>query len=615
MTDPKKELLTHIIDFEPIGRRVDITPGESLLEAAHSAGFELVSICGGKGSCDGCRVRVMSGKLSSPTLEEESFFTPIELEDGYRLACQAKPLTDIKVDVPPESLTTTQRLQVEGLGVRVEGERIITPADVVLEPASLTDLRSDSARLRDALQIEGYPNASFSPEVLFNLSGFLRGQNWRVRAALRGDRVVALLPEAARILGLAVDIGTTKVAAYLLDLESGDVLAVRGTMNPQISYGEDVISRIDYSNENEGGRETLQGGVVAALNGMIAEMCVEIDVSPEQIVEAVIVGNTAMHHLLAGLPVRQLAISPYVPAVSEPLDLPAREIELDISPGAFIHLPPNIAGFIGADHVSMILSTDIWQAENTVIAVDIGTNTEITLAVAGRILSCSCASGPAFEGAHIRDGMRATLGAIERVQIKGGQPSIITIGEKPPVGICGSGILDAVAELLKDGVIDHRGSFQEGAPNVQEGMSGGHKEFILALSEDTGHGKDIVVTRSDINEIQLAKGAIRAGLEIILEEGGIAAGEIDEFIIAGAFGTYLDVGSAMTVGMFPELPRERFRQVGNAAGTGAQQMLVSGDRRRVADEIPERIEYIELTTHAGFEKTFMNALNFQRIGS
>ena len=610
MTDPKKELSTHIIDFEPIGRRVDITPGESLFEAAHSAGFELVSICGGKGSCDGCRVRVMSGKLSSPTLEEESFFTPIELEEGYRLACQAKPLTDIKVDVPPESLTTTQRLQVEGQGVRVEGERIITPADVVLEPASLTDLRSDSARLRDALQIEGYANASFSPEVLFNLSGFLRGQNWRVRAALRGDRVVALLPEAARILGLAVDIGTTKVAAYLLDLESGDVLAVRGTMNPQISYGEDVISRIDYSNENEGGRETLQGKVVAALNGMIAEMCGEADVSMEQIVEAVIVGNTAMHHLLVGLPVRQLAMSPYVPAVSEPLDLPAGEIKLDISPGAFIHLPPNIAGFIGADHVSMVLSTDVWQAENTVIAVDIGTNTEITLAVAGRILSCSCASGPAFEGAHIRDGMRAALGAIERVQIKGGQPSIITIGEKPPVGICGSGILDAVAELLKDGVIDHRGSFQEGAPNVQEGMSGGHKEFILALSEDTGHGKDIVVTRSDINEIQLAKGAIRAGLEIILEEGGVAAGEIDEFIIAGAFGTYLDVGSAMTVGMFPKLPRERFRQVGNAAGTGAQQMLVSGDRRRVADEIPERIEYIELTTHAGFEKTFMKALFF-----
>jgi uncharacterized 2Fe-2S/4Fe-4S cluster protein (DUF4445 family) len=610
MTDSKKGPLTYIIDFEPIGRRVDIAPGESLLEAARSAGVELVSICGGKGSCGGCRVRVMGGKLSSPTLEEESVFTPIELEEGYRLACQARPLTDVKIDVPSESLATMQRLQVEGQGVRLVGKRIIIPVDLVLEPASLTDLRSDTARLRDALQVKGYPSVSFSPDVLFNLSGFLRGQNWRVRAALRGDRVVALLPEDARILGLAVDVGTTKVAAYFLDLESGEVLAVRGAMNPQISYGEDVISRIAYSNENDGGRETLQGRVVATLNGMIAEMCGEADVSLEQIVEAVIVGNTAMHHLLAGLPVRQLAMAPYVPAVGEALELPAGEIELDISPGAFIHLPPNIAGFIGADHVSMLLSTDIWQAENTVVALDIGTNTEITLAVNGRMLSCSCASGPAFEGAHIRDGMRAAPGAIERVQIKNGQSNIYTIGEKPPVGICGSGILDAVAELLKDGIIDHRGSFQEGAPNVREWMSTQHKEFLLVPSDDTGHGKDIVVTQSDINEIQLAKGAIRAGLEILLEEVGGAAGDIDEFIIAGAFGTYLNVGSAMTVGMFPELPRERFRQVGNAAGTGAQQMLISAERRSVADEIPERVEYVELTTHAGFEKAFMKAMFF-----
>ncbi len=605
-----EEHIIHIIDFEPVGRREDIIPGESLLEAAQSAGVELVSICGGKGSCAGCRVRVISGKLSSPTLEEESVFTPKELGEGYRLACQARPQGDVKVDVPSESMATTQRLQVEGQGVRVVGKRIISPVDLVLEPASLTDLRSDTTRLRDALQTEGYASVSFSPDVLFNLSSFLRGQNWRVRAALRGDRVVALLPEDAQIIGLAVDVGTTKVATYLLDLESGDVLAVRGAMNPQISFGEDVISRIDYSNENEGGRETLQGRVVAALNGMIAEMCGEADVSPEQIVEAVIVGNTAMNHLLAGLPVRQLAMAPYVPTVGEALDLPAGEIGLDISPGAFIHLPPNIAGFIGADHVSMVLSTDVWQAENTVIAVDIGTNTEITLAVGGRMLSCSCASGPAFEGAHIRDGMRAAPGAIERVQINNDQPSIYTIGGKPPVGICGSGILDAVAELLKDGIIDHRGAFQEGAPNVREGMSGGHKEFLLVPSKDTGHGKDIVVTRSDVNEIQLAKGAIRAGVEILLEEGGIEAGDLDEFIIAGAFGTYLDVGSAMTVGMFPELPRERFRQVGNAAGTGAQQMLISAERRRVADEIPERVEYVELTTHVGFEKIFMKAMFF-----
>ena len=610
MPDPRKEPLKHIIDFEPVGRRVNISSRESLLEAARSAGIDLVSICGGNGSCDGCRVRLMSGKLSAPTTEEESVIPPVELDEGYRLACQARPLTDIKVDIPPESLTTSQRLQVEGQGVALAGKAVITPVDLVLEPPSLTDQRSDSVRLREAVLSEGFTKLSISPVVLDNLSGILREQNWRVRAALRNDHVIALLPDDARILGLAVDIGTTKVAAYLLDLETGIVLAVRGGMNPQISYGEDVISRIAYTNENADGRETLQRRVVAALNEMIVEMCAEVDVSPQQIVEAVIVGNTAMHHLLAGLPVRQLGTAPYVPAVSEAFDLPAGEIELDINPGALIHFPPNIAGFIGADHVSMVLSTDVWRAENTVIAVDIGTNTEVTLAVGGRMLSCSCASGPAFEGAHIHDGMRAAPGAIERVKIQNGQPEVYTIDGKLPVGICGSGILDAVAELLKDGIIDSRGAFLENAAPVREGTGGGYKEFLLVPAVDTGHGKDIVVTRADINEIQLAKGAIRAGMEILLEEGDISAGDIDEFIIAGAFGTYLDVGSAVAVGMFPDLPRERFCQVGNAAGTGAKQMLISADRRRVADMIPERIDYIELTTHAGFEKTFMKAMFF-----
>jgi uncharacterized 2Fe-2S/4Fe-4S cluster protein (DUF4445 family) len=611
MSDSQKEHLTHIIDFEPVGRRAEIAHGETLLDAARAAGVELISICGGKGSCGSCRVRVMSGKLSTRTLAEESYFTSLELEDGYRLACQAKPLTDAKVDVPPESLATTQRLQVEGQGVKVRGEKSIVPVDLVLEPASLTDLRSDSARLRDAIQEMGYASVFFSPEVLFTHSGFLREQNWRVRAALRNGRVVALLPKDAQILGLAVDIGTTKIAAYLLDLQSGETLAVRGAMNPQISYGEDVISRIDYSNEHGEGREILQDKLVATLNGMIAEMCGEAEVSRAQIVEGVIVGNTAMHHLLAGLPVRQLAMAPYVPAVSEALDLPVASIGLDINPGAFIHLPPNIAGFIGADHVAMVLSTDIWKSGGNVLALDIGTNTEITLVVGGRMLCCSCASGPAFEGAHISDGMRAAPGAIERVQIQNGQPNISTIGEKPPVGICGSGILDAVAELLKDGIIDPRGSFQEGALNVRKGMSGVHQEFILTPSEKNGHGKKIVVTRSDINEIQLAKGAIRAGIEILLEEGGISAEDVDEWIIAGAFGTYLDVGSAMAVGMFPALPGERFRQVGNAAGTGAQQMLLSAERRRVADEIPARNEYIELTTHPGFEEIYLKAIFFK----
>jgi uncharacterized 2Fe-2S/4Fe-4S cluster protein (DUF4445 family) len=342
-------------------------------------------------------------------------------------------------------------------------------------------------------------------------------------------------------------------------------------------------------------------------------MCAEVDVAPAQIAEAVVVGNTAMHHLFAGLPVRQLAVAPYVPAVGEAMDLRASDLGLKIAPGALVHLPPNLAGFVGADHVAMVLSTDVWQASHTVMALDIGTNTEITLAVGGRMVSCSCASGPAFEGAHIRDGMRAAPGAIERVQITDGKPQVYTIGGRAPVGICGSGILTAVAEMLEAGVIDHRGSFEDDAAGVRRQDGAPHQEYVLVPSEATGHGRDIVVTRADVNEIQLAKGAIRAGLEALLEEAHIGYEAIDEFVIGGAFGTYLDVGSAVAVGMFPDLPRDRFRQVGNAAGTGARQMLISAERRQVADHLPERIEYIELTTYPGFENAFIEALYFQPL--
>jgi uncharacterized 2Fe-2S/4Fe-4S cluster protein (DUF4445 family) len=258
----------------------------------------------------------------------------------------------------------------------------------------------------------------------------------------------------------------------------------------------------------------------------------------------------------------------------------------------------------------MVLSTDIWQTDHTVLALDIGTNTEITLAHQGRLLSCSCASGPAFEGAHIRDGMRAAPGAIERVQILDGEPKVFTIGGQAPVGICGSGILDAVSELIKSGAIDGRGALQITAPHVKRRNRSNQLEYLLVEAAQSGHKREVVITRSDVNEIQLAKGAIRAGIDILLDQAGIDASGLEAFIVAGAFGTYLDIDSAVTIGMFPDLPRERFQQVGNAAGTGARQMLISAERRAAAEQIRSRVEYVELTTHVGFEKVFMQALFF-----
>jgi uncharacterized 2Fe-2S/4Fe-4S cluster protein (DUF4445 family) len=277
-----------------------------------------------------------------------------------------------------------------------------------------------------------------------------------------------------------------------------------------------------------------------------------------------------------------------------------------------VYFPPNIAGFVGADHVAMILSTDLWKTQHTEIALDIGTNTEITLAHHGRLLCCSCASGPAFEGAHIRDGMRAAPGAIERVRIIDGRPMVFTIGGKEPIGICGSGILDAVSELIKAGIVDTRGSIDESAPRVSNSEGSNHRQYLLVPAAESGHGRDVIILRSDVKEIQLAKGAIRAGIEMLLAEADIQPGDIESFIVAGAFGTYLDIESAVTVGMFPDLPRDRFQQVGNAAGTGARQMLISASRREAADLIRSRIEYIELTAHPDFEKRFIGALSFDR---
>lgn len=596
------------VDFEPIGRRVENNAGNTLLAAAQAAGVQLVSLCGGVGSCNSCRVRLVSGELSMPTREEQDALGADDLVKGYRLACQAIPLSDVKIDIPPESLTTPQRLQIEGQETFIEPDPVVTAFDVQLAPPTLDDLRSDVARIRQVLDDLGIACPVIRLPVLEGLSGTLRAQDWTARLVLRGDEVIAGLPQESDLLGLAVDVGTTKLAAYLVDLENGNTLAKTGMMNPQISYGEDVVSRIAYTINNEGGRKLLQAKLVEAINDMLAELHNQTSTSSEQVVEAVVVGNTAMHHLFAGLPVRQLGEAPYVPAVADPMDIPASEIGLALAPGAYIHLPPNIAGYVGADHVVMLLATDVWDSARTVLALDIGTNTEISLATGGRLLSCSCASGPAFEGAHIHDGMRAAPGAIERVQIVDGEVRVHTIGSQPAVGICGSGILDAIAEMVAAGVMDSRGKLQKDNPLVRE--EDGVVEFLLIPAESAGHERDVIVTQKDVSEVQLAKGAIRAGIEILLEAAGVAHDEIEEFIVAGAFGTYLDIRSAVRVGMFPALPVDRFRQVGNAAGTGARQMLISAERRQATAEIIRRVEYVELTTHPNFTNEFIKAMTF-----
>ena len=596
-----------IIDMEPLGRRAEISPGETLLDAARKAGVEIVSLCGGDGWCGSCKIRLASGELEEPTLDELAVLTDEELAEGIRLACQSIPLSDIKIEIPPDSLSTPQRLQTEGQELSIALDPVIKIIDIEMQPPTLHDLRADTTRINDALTDAGYPPAHFSQAVLTDISDRLRQFHWKPRLIFNENDLVAILAQDAVPYGLAVDIGTTKVAAYILRLDTGEMIDKKGAMNPQISYGEDVVSRIAYTEEHKEGRKELQERIVETLNNIVAEICATHKINPEQIVDAVLVGNTAMHHLFANLPVSQLGLSPYVPAASEPFELRARDLGLNIAPAALINLPPNIAGYVGADHVSMILATEIWkETERNVIAADIGTNTEITLVSGGEMFSCSCASGPAFEGAHIQNGMRAAAGAIERVQIVDGKVHIYTIEDKPPVGICGSGILDVVAEMRKSEVIDEKGALQVESPLVRPEKP--LPEFVLVPAEESGHGHDIALTRKDVNEVQLAKAAIRVGIDILLEEAGIDTDEIDAFIVAGAFGTYINLASAIEIGMFPSLPLERFDQVGNAAGLGAKQMLLSAPAREKALEISRKVKYIELTTHPDFQNKFIKAM-------
>ena len=606
------------IDFEPVGRRGQCPAGGTLLDCARRLGVDLVNLCGGTGSCGRCKVQILSGEVSPPSSDEETFLTPAELAAGFRLACRTVPLSGCKIRVPPESLSTPQRTQVEGEETPVVPEPVVRSYLVETVPPSLEDLRSDARRVLDALRAS--PQGPVHVDTtdlgaLCQLSELLREEGWRSQVGIRSGELITVLPPTHKLLGLAVDLGTTKIAGYLIDLESGQTLAAQGIMNPQIAYGEDLIARLGFAIESPTQAAQMQELVVTTLNQMAADLCAEVGAAASQVTEVVVVGNTAMHHLLLQLPVKQLVQAPYLPAVQHALDIKARELGLQVAPGAYVHLLPVIAGYVGADHVAMLLATGVHQADGVVLALDIGTNTEVCLASQGRLTSLSCASGPAFEGAHIRHGMRAAEGAIEHLRILDGHVEYQTIGQAPPVGLCGSGILDTLAQLFRAGIVDVRGRMGDHACVRGEGRT---REFVIIGEEEApglagsqqvqGLRQAITFTQKDVRELQLAKGAMRTGIEVLLRTQGLVEKEIDRVIIAGAFGSYIDVESAISVGMLPRLPLDRFRQVGNAAGMGAKLALISESKRAEAQTLARQVGYVELATVPGFSQIFAQSM-------
>ncbi|MCK4581220.1 MAG: DUF4445 domain-containing protein [Dehalococcoidia bacterium] len=596
------------IEFEPVGRRGMCAAGQSLLECAQQLGVGLSGICGGHGLCGSCRVQILTGSVSEPTSIEQQELSAHELREGYRLACQTYPASDCQLRVPAESMSTSQRTQVEGLELDISPEPAVSAYHLKLQAPSLSDLHGDAEQVLQSLEREHQVSCdAIDIDVLRNISAQLRSWDWQTQASVREQEVIALGLWPSRQLGMAVDLGTTKIAGYLVDLSNGRTLAAEGTMNPQISYGEDIISRVSRITSSTAEGTQMRKLVVEALDRLAADLCAKADAQTQEIVEAVVVGNTAMHHILLGLPVAQLALAPFVPAVRGALDIKARDVGVHIAPGAYVHFLPNIAGFVGADHVAMILATEVARAEGLSLALDIGTNTEVCLAGDGKMTSVSCASGPAFEGGHIKHGMRAASGAIERFRLVDNDVHYLTIDGAPPVGICGSGIVDVLAQLCLDAVLDETGRMTHNHPRVRTHEE--QWEFVIASEEERDGHPAITITQKDVRELQLAKAAIQTGIQVLLEAAGRFQEEIEQVTIAGAFGSYIDVSSAIAIGMLPSLPLSRFRQVGNAAGTGARLALISCSKRAESQAVARDAGYIELATVANFMQIFTEALN------
>ena len=607
MTDAPSPDAAYRIAFEPMNLTVDCLAGETLLDCARRHRIRLATSCGGHGTCASCLVQITEGLVPPVAESESSVISPERLAHGWRRACLARPAGDCTVFIPPRSTAAPLRTNVEGSAAEFELDPPVRIMPFELAPPTMDDVLADDVRLQRALEAAA-PGACrrFDAVLLRSLPSDLRAWGWRGWAASLDGEIIALGQADQQPLGLAVDLGTTNISGVLVDLATGATLATKGSENPQTTFGADLITYASMIRRKPETAEQLRGLAVGALNQLAVELCREGRHDPASIIEATIAGNTMMHHLLLGLPVGQLAMSPFIPALSRAADIKARDLELDFAPGANIHLLPNIAGFVGGDHSATLLAAET-HAGKPVIIMDIGTNTEISLVDGDAVTSVSCPSGPAFEGGQLSAGMRAAEGAIELVRLKGDEVLIETIGESRPVGICGSGVLDAVAQLHAAGICNERGQILPGHARVRG--EGGDIRFVLAGEAQTG-GAEVALTQDDIRAVQLAKGAIRAATDQLLERTGYAEKDLGQVVIAGAFGNYIDVGSALSIGMLPNLPYARFVQVGNAAGEGARQVLLSRHKRAQAQDLAHRAEYFELAGSKTFMKVFGRRINF-----
>lgn len=516
---------------------------------------------------------------------------------------------DLVVRIPEETGLRIRQVQSTGLERETRLNPSVKKAHVRIAGPTLSDVLPDSERLIQALRRSGdLPDLRIDPDLLPILPRLLRECEWDVTAVLPTPGQVCAIERGdttSQLYGCAVDIGTSKLVGVLVDLWTGKTLSTLFVENPQLVYGEDIMSRMSYAMKAHENSLQLKSSVLSAINQLLERSCADAGITPSQVYELVIVGNTAMHHFLLGIESRHLALSPYVPAVKAPLDLHAKDVGILAHPHANVHMPPLVAGYVGADAVADVLASGMRESDELSLLLDIGTNTELFVGNRNGIVSCSCASGPAFEGAHIRQGMKAVYGAIERVRIDSTTLNVEyeTVGGEKPVGICGSGMLDTVAELLRCRVIDSKGRFQKIDTRRLTEVAG-DRAFVLAQAEETSTGDPVMVTQRDIGEVQLAKAAIHTGCTILMRHAGVRASDLKRIYIAGSFGNYVNPANAKLLGLIPEVPTQIIRFVGNTAIAGAKMCLSSLEARNEAKRIGEQVKYIELGADANFSREY-----------
>ncbi|MCY4285506.1 MAG: ASKHA domain-containing protein [Thiotrichales bacterium] len=621
-----------LVVFTPSGRRGRFPTGTRILDAARALGVDLDSVCGGRGICGRCQVVQSVGEFAkhgvSSRAEHLSEFGPIErryhekrapLAPGRRLGCSTTVFGDVVIDVPPDSQVHRQVVRKRAEVHAIKVDPVVRLRYVEVAPPDMHEPSGDLRRLEVALGEEwDLSDLRCDLQVLETLQAALRAGNWRVTVAVHGDRdIIAVWPDLGdRVYGAAVDIGSTTIAAHVCDLVSGDVIASAGAMNPQIRFGEDLMSRVSYVMMNPGGEREMTAAVRAAIRDLLREAAAQGGIAPDEILDVTLVGNPIMHHLLLGLNPVELGQAPFALTVDRAVDLPAGALDLGLHPGARAYVLPCVAGHVGADTAGVILSEAPYLRDEVSLVVDVGTNAEIVLGNRDRMLAASSPTGPAFEGAQISGGQRAAPGAIERVRIDPAtlEPRLRIIGsdawsDEPGfdaaavTGICGSGIIEVVAEMYLAGILDEDGVIRADAARHSDRVVQDGRTYAYVLHRS---GIEVRVTQNDVRAIQLAKAALYAGVRLLMDRLGVD--RVDRIRLAGAFGSHIDVKYAMVLGLVPDCALPHVTSAGNAAGTGARIALLDRSARSEIERTVRRIEKIETAVEPRFQAHFVEAM-------